>query len=879
MTSRRSIPGGSASNHDIIDTETKSWNGKTFQLPKSLPSSQAPPHEKNKYFTRTLQGLDSASSADVLTKLNVLESRFEFSNLLSEISASLKVLLDTTSGLESPPIILTPNTVFVLTEPSVRSQGSGELQFPSDDAIAEHVRNFRKKAMFYTFQLEVDTQQAYTGEADIAVRSQLLSQTFTATIRLPRREPIRGEADFGQRITTIHPSLTTDILRSPTNTIRTIIDITGQHPVLGSLKKNSGEVSATHDPDSFRASYMTMFNKTRYSLYRTLLKQEYIGDALIPESSLTTELQKVQQRQFDVNHKPVYSTVEQYYTRFNYALTMFGNGKPYPLDVANTFWIGLLPSIRDAASSENYSLPVSVEPASIQQATQRLRTVKESAVGFEKKVTQLEATVTRVTGSRSNGSYRNGTRSFFAGPTNNEDHTPDNYDNDNHESYAEAYSAAPSYAGGTTDLSFIPDPADLSEDTICLAASVYLSAYLSSAELALQTATGSSFPPLECWGCKGHPTRHDTRFHRWSSCTHRGDRVAQDNAKKGFQKFMEDRQDRQKRQESGQQRSWGSPYAPHASKSTVSVAWKDDGFPSQHAAELVYQIADPNTYPGARKLCFQALSQQEKQVSWSENSSSRKSPRNNESTTPASASVNGIVHLHFIPSSPVPVMATQFGSRAHLSISQQMPHVRFPVGDSNTATVHSMVDTCAGLNLGRLPYHLSIYKTCPHLVESFVYLKDVDYLDEFSIGGVDEHGNETKVTAVITYKTPFRMSGQAVSVSFGLSESASTNTIIGLPFLRATRSAMIMTGDDEEVLICQRLGTTFRVDYQVPHRSNQAPKMAQDTHASFPYFVDMPTAVTEELERLVTSVSLGLPQTTEENDNAWTMNFDFPDVE
>jgi hypothetical protein len=215
-----------------------------------------------------------------------------------------------------------------------------------------------------------------------------------------------------------------------------------------------------------------------------------------------------------------------------------------------------LNAIKEAASSDNYNLPVSVEPASIQQATQRLREVKEAAVGFEKKVNQLEATVTRVTGSRSNASNRNGTRSFFAGPTNNEDHTPDNYDNDNHERYAEAYAVAPAYAGGTTDLSFIQDPAILSEDAICLAASVYLSAYLSAAELALQTATGSAFPPLECWGCRGHPTRHAERFHRWSSCPHRGDRVAQDNAKKGFQKFVEDRQ---KRQESGPQRSWSSP--------------------------------------------------------------------------------------------------------------------------------------------------------------------------------------------------------------------------------------------------------------------------------------------------------------------------------
>jgi hypothetical protein len=146
--------------------------------------------------------------------------------------------------------------------------------------------------------------------------------------------------------------------------------------------------------------------------------------------------------------------------------------------------------------------------------------------------------VTRVTGSRSDASNRNGTRSFFAGQSKNEDHTPDNYDNENHERYAEACSAAAAYSRGTTDLFFIQDPAILSEDAICLAASVYVSAYLSAAELALQTATGSAFLPLECWGCRGRPTRHDDRLHRWSSCPHRGDRVAQNNAKMDFKSLL-----------------------------------------------------------------------------------------------------------------------------------------------------------------------------------------------------------------------------------------------------------------------------------------------------------------------------------------------------
>lgn len=129
----------------------------------------------------------------------------------------------------------------------------------------------------------------------------------------------------------------------------------------------------------------------------------------------------------------------------------------------------------------------------------------------------------------------------------------------------------------------------------------------------------------------------------------------------------------------------------------------------------------------------------------------------------------------------------------------------------------------AARNLGRLAYHKHIAEKQPHLVKSFVYLKNVDGMDEFDIGGVDERGKPARVTAVITYQTPFRVHGQPVCISFGLADSASTNTILGLPFLRATRWAIFLDGDGEESIVCQRLGTTFPLRYQVPLRADRSP--------------------------------------------------------
>jgi hypothetical protein len=59
-----------------------------------------------------------------------------------------------------------------------------------------------------------------------------------------------------------------------------------------------------------------------------------------------------------------------------------------------------------------------------------------------------------------------------------------------------------------------------------------------------------------------------------------------------------------------------------------------------------------------------------------------------------------------------------------------------------------MVDSCAGLDIGHLPNLLSIYETSPCL-DNYIYLMVVDYLAKSDIGGVNEHGNRNKITAII----------------------------------------------------------------------------------------------------------------------------------
>ena len=121
--------------------------------------------------------------------------------------------------------------------------------------------------------------------------------------------------------------------------------------------------------------------------------------------------------------------------------------------------------------------------------------------------------------------------------------------------------------------------------------------------------------------------------------------------------------------------------------------------------------------------------------------------------------------------------------KVDLSISQMKPHINLKIGKNGEAVLSTRIDTGAGLNLGNLSYHKSIYEQFPDLVASFAYIKDQDGMKEFSVGGVDENDNQNRVTAIIMYHLPYPVNEQDVMLSFGLSKSVSTNTILGITFL------------------------------------------------------------------------------------------------
>ena len=168
-----------------------------------------------------------------------------------------------------------------------------------------------------------------------------------------------------------------------------------------------------------------------------------------------------------------------------------------------------------------------------------------------------------------------------------------------------------------------------------------------------------------------------------------------------------------------------------------------------------------------------------------------------------------------------------------LNMTQSMPHIRFEIGLKGEAVMEMMVDSCAGLGLGNLKYHLSIYERFPHLVAQFAYIKDVENMESFGVGGVDIEGEGVSVEALISYHTPVRLNGAPVVVSLALSNRTAANTILGLPFLKGTRSAFFLDDQGQDVLVVSKLGKTYKVEYHPPMVGETAPQQAEGSQASF----------------------------------------------
>jgi hypothetical protein len=379
-------------------------------------------------------------------------------------------------------------------------------------------------------------------------------------------------------------------------------------------------------------------------------------------------------------------------------------------------------------------------------------------------------------------------------------------------------------------------------DLVCDQALVMMSA----AEQAIVRAQGGPNTNRgPCWGCDGLPMYQANSFsHIWMDCPHKAVLEVRKNAQKNLKQFLLNRKsilsDSNDRKPAASKATSASDV--HTVLSTraeeLKTKWEAEGHPSYEKAALLVSIVDPTTDKKVRQVCYQALTRGTKRNAQdAEYAASAKMPPGSHPGTS-----NRPMTFVGIPVPPAPNVSTfQAGvipvtQKSVFHLSQIMPHASIAIGLRGTGNIIAMVDSGSGCSIGRLTYHKSIAEAHQDLVANFEWIPDEA---QIGIGGVDAQGTPIKISAIITYHTPYRCDGQPIQLSLGLSQHVSANTILGIPFLRQSHCSIMMNTDNsKESLVCSRFGQVLPLIYQPPHCADEAPlsglNMAGGTFALSP---------------------------------------------
>ena len=152
---------------------------------------------------------------------------------------------------------------------------------------------------------------------------------------------------------------------------------------------------------------------------------------------------------------------------------------------------------------------------------------------------------------------------------------------------------------------------------------------------------------------------------------------------------------------------------------------------------------------------------------------------------------------------------------APLDVSADLPHVRIPVGTEEDAfKLLVAVDTCAGTNLGDYAFHAKMAELHPELVEEFKAWADVSEQDAIEIGGVGSEDAGVSITHIIKYKTPYRIGGRMVLISFGLARKVAATALVGITFLRKGKCLIDLS--EPPTVVAQRLSADWDIEYMPP---------------------------------------------------------------
>ena len=138
-----------------------------------------------------------------------------------------------------------------------------------------------------------------------------------------------------------------------------------------------------------------------------------------------------------------------------------------------------------------------------------------------------------------------------------------------------------------------------------------------------------------------------------------------------------------------------------------------------------------------------------------------------------------------------------------------------------------LLNSGAGVNIGSRTYHDKIREMFPHLIAGYIDCA-TDGFDDLPIGGTDGGAKGPAIVAVIIYHLPHVIHGHPATISFGLADSVMCDTIVGAPFIVATKLNVSLA---DRVAVSPLLGS-FPISMERPVLSDAPPTSASDVCSS-----------------------------------------------
>ena len=153
-----------------------------------------------------------------------------------------------------------------------------------------------------------------------------------------------------------------------------------------------------------------------------------------------------------------------------------------------------------------------------------------------------------------------------------------------------------------------------------------------------------------------------------------------------------------------------------------------------------------------------------------------------------------------------------------IEVDNGLPGIELWFGREETDEIGLLchMDTCAAMNTGNLAVHQWLITTQPHLVAEYIQFDDSRPFEPLQLHCAVEDLSKTesmhgKLTAIVRYWMRYTQNGKRVILSFGLGDSVSVNSLVGIPTIKEWKSIFDF---ESNMLVARGINTKFPMIYE-----------------------------------------------------------------